>query len=67
MKWQGAGNIASPFSLEATVDEPISQFEETYEGAEENLPSADSLWLLVMGVNVERWGEQAISAAGVGA
>jgi hypothetical protein len=27
MKWQGAGNIASPFSSEATVDESISPFE----------------------------------------
>jgi hypothetical protein len=42
MKWQGAGNIASPFSSEATVDEPILPFEKTYEGAEENLSRTDS-------------------------
>jgi hypothetical protein len=42
MKWQGAGNIASPFSSEATVDEAISPFEKTYEGTEENLSRTDS-------------------------
>jgi hypothetical protein len=41
MKWQGAGNVASPFSSEATVDERISPFEKTYEGAEENMSRTD--------------------------
>jgi len=41
MKWQEAGNIASLFSLEATVDERISPFEEAYEGAKENLSRTD--------------------------
>jgi len=41
MKWQGAGSIASLFSLEATVDERISPFEKTNEGGEENLSRTD--------------------------
>jgi hypothetical protein len=41
MKWQGAGNIASPVSLEVTVDERLLPFEKTYEGAEENVSRTD--------------------------
>jgi hypothetical protein len=41
MKRQGAGNIASPFSLEATVDERILPFDKIYEGAEENVSRTD--------------------------
>jgi hypothetical protein len=52
MKWQGAGHIASPFSLEATVDEPISPFEKTYECAEAN-PVQDGLSFNNFGISAK--------------